>query len=127
VTPEELDPLLEFPEAAPTEDQEEPSCEVVRLRVSEYKSQRGYAVRIELNRVERHCTGYQPLKEDFSNGGELISRITNLLDVKPGLYEVRATNFSKDWETGYVDDWDLVLVPFKPAPPAAGKGEGGGK
>ena len=30
-----------------------------------------------------------------------------------GLYELEATNFSHDWETGWVDGWDLQLIPFK--------------
>lgn len=29
------------------------------------------------------------------------------------IYELKATNLSKDWETGYVDDWDLEFVEIK--------------
>lgn len=29
------------------------------------------------------------------------------------LYKLTITNISTDWETGYVDDWDLEFVPYK--------------
>lgn len=44
------------------------------------------------------------------------NEITNLLDVEDGLYHVTAQNISYDYETGYPDDWDVVLVPYKEEP-----------
>lgn len=29
------------------------------------------------------------------------------------LYTVRVTNISTDWETGFVDDWDLEFIEYK--------------
>ena len=43
------------------------------------------------------------------NSGYLIG----LGDVEHnGLYTINATNISRDWESGYVDDYDLELVRY---------------
>ena len=35
--------------------------------------------------------------------------------VSSALYELRITNLSRDYETGYPDDWDMVFVKIKEA------------
>ena len=39
--------------------------------------------------------------------------IINLYECDDGIYEVIMCNLSHDWETGYLDDWDLKLIPYK--------------
>lgn len=44
---------------------------------------------------------------------ELFGDIVNIDECKPGLYELKIVNISRDYETGYADDWDLMLVPYE--------------
>ena len=46
---------------------------------------------------------------------QLIRRIVpiNLHEVKDGVYVMKATDIRLDRETGYIDDWDVILVPYK--------------
>lgn len=34
----------------------------------------------------------------------------NMHSMNEGLYELTATNISKDYETGIIDDWDIQLI-----------------
>lgn len=46
----------------------------------------------------------------------------NFLSVKDGVYELTSCNFSRDFETGAIDDWDIQLTPYvEPTPPEEGK------
>ena len=52
-------------------------------------------------------------EEDISGAGPDLAykQITNLDKCEDGVYELAVTNISRDWETGYVDDYDYELVP----------------
>lgn len=39
--------------------------------------------------------------------------ITNLDKCKDGIYKIQICNPRTDWETGYIDEYDYKLVPFK--------------
>ena len=58
---------------------------------------------------KKSCPGCEKcgfLLEDLSqNESVIIPEIEH-----DELYTVVVTNISKDWETGYVDDWDLEVV-----------------
>jgi hypothetical protein len=64
--------------------------------------------------MRKLCTGYNLLEDETVNIGalDIISRISFVHDVADGLYEVVICNESRDFETGYIDDYDLRLVPF---------------
>jgi hypothetical protein len=73
--------------------------------------------------MRRLSTGINILEEDVSviGAAEVIQSIENLHEVEDGLYEVVTCNIKTDWETGYVDDYDLKLVPFVEEPIPNGK------
>lgn len=88
--------------------------QVVRLSTSYYKTKRGYAVRRDLITLKRKSSGHQILDEEVYNIGpeEALCNIINLDSCKDGVYEITVCNVTKDWESGYADDWDLKLVPY---------------
>ena len=97
---------------------EEPSvvhkC-VVRLSTSVWNDGRGVYVKKSLTYLKRKCSGYNVLKEDVSNLDidSVLMKVINLYESLDGVYEVVVCNETKDWETGYVEDWDYKLVPYK--------------
>ena len=45
---------------------------------------------------------------------EFPDSIISPIEIKnSGLYSFRTTNFHKDWETGYIDDYDLEFFEVK--------------
>ena len=96
-----------------------PSISVVRLDTSAYMDERGViTLKKTIRPLKRKSSGYQLLQEDVHNldALEVTDHIVNLYDVKDGVYEVITCNASRDWETGYVEDYDYQLVPYPPAP-----------
>jgi len=89
-----------------------PKC-VVRLITSEFKTTSGYVLQKKLVPLKKKSNGYQCLQEDFSNGEEILRQITNIYAVEDGIYEVRMCQLERDWETGYLEDWKLELVPYE--------------
>lgn len=65
--------------------------------------------------MRRMSRGHDFLDEDVSaTGAELVmDRITNLHEVEDGLYRVITINERRDWESGYVEEWDYKLVPIE--------------
>ena len=49
----------------------------------------------------------------FPDPIECMNSITNFHEVDEGIYEVIMINESRDWETGYLDDWEYKLIPYK--------------
>lgn len=88
--------------------------EVVKLVTSSWCDKRGLHIRRDLLAVKRKSSGHQCLEEDCSmiSPDEVWPRIVNLNECKDGLYEVVICNEWKDWETGYVEDYDYRLVAF---------------
>jgi len=84
----------------------------VRLTTSMWKNERGLHFKKSLTYLKRQCAGFNILEEDTCSIGaeEVVPRIINLLDVPDGIYQVATCNESKDWETGFVDDYDYLLV-----------------
>jgi hypothetical protein len=92
------------------------SRSVVRLATSCWQDISG-AIHIQksLRPLKRKSSGYQFLQEDASMAGVdlVFNRITNLSQCEDGIYEVRTCNEYKDWETGHIEDYDYVLVPYQ--------------
>lgn len=89
---------------------------VVRIRTTAWSDRRGLYTKKALSFVRRQCEGHNYVEEDLSCMGaeETLQRITNLDACQDGLYEVAICNESRDWETGYVDDYGYELRPIAP-------------
>jgi len=87
---------------------------VIRLSKDWWSDNRGTYKKISVKYLKRKCVNFNWFEEDVSNGGpEMIDKIINLDDVKSGIYEVITCNESRDWESGYIDDYDYKLIPYK--------------
>ena len=90
---------------------------IVRLRTTAFRTARGIQWRKTLDKLKKPSIGFSPFFDDEIGAvGDLdaVLRITNLTSVPDGIYELAVTNISRDWETGYADDWDYTLYPFTP-------------
>ena len=65
-----------------------------------------------MKRLSNHCNF---LKSDIDNIGafSVVNNIENLNEVMDGLYSVVMCNVRKDWESGYIEDYDYKLVPYQ--------------
>ena len=90
---------------------------IYRGRVNAYINDKGkYVYQESMTPLKRlSCNGcdkcgwiHEAISEGIGN--ERLPIIDNIQD--NALYEVAVENESRDWETGYIDDYDLVLVPF---------------
>lgn len=72
-----------------------------------------------LTTLRRHSTGHQILDEAVSNIGAMdtFGMITNVNECEDGVYEVTTCNLTHDYETGCVDGYDFVLIPYDPTHP----------
>lgn len=89
---------------------------VVRVDKNFYRNKSGEFVSQTKLRVMKKLSFLSNVfEEDFSCCGpeDTIDRIVNLYEVKPGLYEMITVNQTTDWETGYIDGWDYLLIPYK--------------
>lgn len=94
----------------------EPPCRlVVRVRTSAYAKRNGLVHTKSVTVMRRMSRGHDFLDEDASMvGADLVmARITNLHEVDDGLYQVVTVNEGRDWETGYLEEWDYKLVPIE--------------
>ena len=96
------------------EDKREPIC-IVRLSRSYWHHEEGMYCKVSLRYLKRKCQGYNLLKEDayISSAIDVMPKIVNLDKCDDGIYQVVSCNVSTDWETGYVDDYDYQLIPWK--------------
>lgn len=87
---------------------------VVRVATSSWHDGKGMHTKRSLNFLKRKSFGFNILKDECDNigAGDVAQNIVNLHDVPDGIYELVAINVSRDIESGYVDDWDLKLIPF---------------
>ena len=87
---------------------------VVRVVTTSWTDKKGAHTKRSLNILKRKSFGYNALEDECNNIGAqgAMENILNLWEVKDGVYEVIVCNISRDIETGYVDDWDLKLIPF---------------
>ena len=88
---------------------------VIRLKTSCWADKNGVYKKRSLTFLKRKSIGWNVLKDDVDNIGaeEAILAIENLDHSPDGIYEVVVCNLSRDWETGYVDNYDLKLIPYK--------------
>jgi hypothetical protein len=100
-----------------TEEHQSNRC-IVRLRTTMWSDKKGAYFKKSLTFLRKQCKGFNVLEEDISAAGvELIlNSITNLHDCADGIYEFVVCNESRDWETGYVDEWEYDLRKVNNAP-----------
>ena len=84
----------------------------VRVKTTLWADKRGLHTKKSLTFLRRQCEGFNVIAEDVIaiGAGEVLPRILNLGEVEDGIYEVVVCNESRDYETGYVDDYDYRLV-----------------
>jgi hypothetical protein len=87
---------------------------VVRVVTQAYETSRGVHVRKSILYLKRLSDGPNVLKDDVDAIGaeDAISAVLNLHEVPDGVYELRVCDVSREYETGYVDDWSYKLIPF---------------
>lgn len=88
---------------------------VVRLRTTAYSNKKGVYLTKNLTYLKRKCVGFNILEEDVYDlpTTELIEHIVNFNTTGDGVYEVVMCNIITCWETGAMDGWDYMLVPYK--------------
>lgn len=96
-------------------DKPTPNKIVVRVKTSYWRDNKGLHIRKDINYLKRKCEGFNFIEEDCSMVGfeEVAPKILNLNEVGDGVYRIIVTNETKNWETGYVDDWDYKLIEHK--------------
>ncbi len=84
----------------------------VRVKTTTWADKRGLHTKKSLTFLRRQCEGFNVLEEDTSAIGaeEVLPRILNLDEVEDGIYNVVVCDERRDWEGGYVDDYDYRLV-----------------
>ena len=99
--------------AIPPPEHEDTS--IVRVKTSTWISDKGIiSLRKDIIPIKRKSKGYQILQEDAANIGvlEVVDKIVNLDEISDGLYEIITVNEFRDWESGYIEDYDYKLIPF---------------
>jgi hypothetical protein len=101
-------------------EQPEERC-VVRLHTSSWLDARGLHTKKSLTFLKRQCVGYNVLQEDALNidAESVVNRIVNLYTCPDGVYQVAVCNQARDWEMGYVEDYDYELLPLTDQPPSS--------
>lgn len=89
---------------------------VYRVGTVAYERGGTYVFGRSLRRMVRLSGPFDLIEEDVSVLGadEVLRRIVNLDSVNDGLYRLSTTNEQTDWETGTLDSYDYLLVPYKP-------------
>ena len=88
---------------------------VVRLTTNWYAPSRGGLAQCrKITPLKRLCIGHDCLNDYISSVGaeEVGAMILNWATAKDGIYELVVVNEKRDWETGYVEDWQYELRPF---------------
>lgn len=101
--------------ASISQEKREDRC-VVRLTTSYWRSGSSIHQKKTLSVLKRQSVGFNIMDEDVSMAGAdgFFKNIVNLDRCKDGVYLVSTCNESTDWETGLVDDYDYVLIPYEP-------------
>ena len=86
---------------------------IVRLKTSMWNDKTGLHVKKSLAFLRRKCEGFNILEEDTSAIGAalVLNKIVNLDTCKDGIYQVVTCDESRDWEGGYIDDYNYKLIP----------------
>ena len=102
---------LSFINPSPSDD-----IAVVRLKTSYWASSRGLHQQRNITYMKRLSEGWHPLQDDSHAmcAEDIITAIANLDQCKDGLYEVVIINIKRDYETGDIEQYDYMLLPYEP-------------
>lgn len=81
-----------------------------------YSSNRGIHSRKDIVFLSRKSKSKHNLlveEADACDPTWAFSKITNLNDLPDGIYSLETCNEHRDFETGYIDDYDFKLVPYE--------------
>lgn len=86
---------------------------VVKVTTEAYQRGDSYLIGKTLRTLKKK-SNYDFLKDECDGCGvfDALARIVNLHKVDDGEYLLVTCNECTDYETGYLDDWDLKLVPY---------------
>ena len=89
--------------------------QIVRVKTSSWWDGRKLVVKKEITPMKRLSDHCNFLNNDIDNIGAfaVVHNIENLNEVMDGLYSVVMCNVRKDWESGYIADYDYKLVPYQ--------------
>lgn len=86
---------------------------VVRLTTSSYVSSNGaFRQTKELRTLKRKTPEFDLLENETQNMSPDDIVVVNLYNMPDGVYQLAMTNESYDWETGHLDDYELILIPY---------------
>lgn len=88
---------------------------IVRLITSCWANRKGLHVQRSILFLRRKSSdGVNSLEEDFNNmaAESVLARISNFGVCQDGIYRVVVCNEHRDFETGYIDDYEYRLVPI---------------
>jgi hypothetical protein len=87
---------------------------IVRLTTSTWADRRGLHRKQSVTFMRRQCRGYNILESDAETIGaaNVWPSIVNLDECPDGVYLAVICNERRDYDTGYVEDWDLRLIPY---------------
>lgn len=85
---------------------------VVRVSTSAFKQGSSIVLQKRVTILKRKSVNDWLFSDDLNGMPEHIERISNLHEVVDGIYELIATDFSYDTESGYPEDWNYELVPY---------------
>jgi len=90
---------------------------VVRLRTTVWNDKNGLHLKKSLTFLRRQCVGFNILGEDSDAIGveEVLTKIENFNECEDGIYLVVVCNEHRDWESGYVEDYDYRLISLETA------------
>ena len=92
---------------------------IFKAEVTQYRTNRGFAFTTKINKMKSmSCKGCEKcgslediIYEFISNDSPIIG----FYKVENGkLYTFNICNMYRDWETGYVEDYDLEIVEYNP-------------
>lgn len=90
---------------------------VIKLTTTTWADKRGLHIKRSLTYLRRKCAGYNAIEEEIGAIGakDAARTIINLDECGDGIYEAVVCNETLDWESGYVDGYDIKLIPFASA------------
>ena len=89
--------------------------QIVRVKTSSWWDGRKLILHKEITPMKRLSNHCNFLKNDIDSIGAfaVVHNIENLHEVMDGLYSIVMSNVQKDWESGYIEDYDYKLVPYR--------------
>ena len=92
---------------------------VFKASVTQYPTSKGFAFTTRFNKLKKmSCKGCEKCGSLEDIIGEFICTNSTILGLNKiqnnKLYEFKICNIYRDYETGYVEDYDLEIVEYKP-------------